>query len=574
MKWGALEKRYWEDLHDFTRDAFKMLNKLDGWENYSEYASTLYKHLETTITNAYDSKCIVLVDEYDIPLVHIRNEPWEGPARKAYLNLLNGIFKDNSDLQAGVLVGVHNINLCDIGSGPNNIFKLPLTVLNPAYETNTVNPYYEFGELFAFTKPEVEALVQRVQLQNSWVRGYSLDQIVAKIVEWYDGYCFGLFTGKFNPVAVAKFLSSLCSSPLDRAAQCFWEETGNQSLVKRIALTNRAITMSLATEVLAAYARDPASGKVKQGGVWQRPTAEDPTQNPVIVVSIAESYIDESATRMSISQLVSLFVYTGYLTIRSGGHVGIPNGEMRRMWEGLLKLTASGTEDVTERDNQWSQLHMDVYNGNVRGLLADMSFVMSMMPNSANNYLECVYGDIFRTYVLVKFFERFRNRSGGALPDFLSEMQSGIGRSDLVITIPPTDQLLESLVVIIEFKRIEASMVNTPGYPLKRARAGLEQIIEKRYASSRGIFQRRLDIGIAMGCGQVVMRQRMWRRADGQQGSTDRSANMDLNPERHVRETVQHWDERLYNADESGWQDEFGWITTQLPSDYRLVLSD
>ncbi|KAJ2495306.1 hypothetical protein GGH96_006416, partial [Coemansia sp. RSA 1972] len=64
-----------------------------------------------------------------------------------------------------------------------------------------IDSYDQFGELFAFTQPNVEALVEKVREKNPRIRMYSVEQIMEKIIEWYDGYCFGVSVGKFNPFA-------------------------------------------------------------------------------------------------------------------------------------------------------------------------------------------------------------------------------------------------------------------------------------------------------------------------------------------------------------------------------------
>ncbi|KAJ2661183.1 hypothetical protein IW148_003450 [Coemansia sp. RSA 1199] len=229
-------------------------------------------------------------------------------------------------------------------------------------------------------------------------------------------------------------------------------------------------------------------------------------------------------------------------------------------------------DDLKEITSEAKKILADMYKGDIRGLYADISEIMNMMPSMYNYNLEGEYGNIFRTYILAKFFDRSRSPSESASPDFLSEIQSGMGDSNLVITFPATGRFPESLVVIIEFKRIEADKLYDVDYPLKRARQGLEQIIEKDYARSRGSSGLRLDIGIAMGCGKVVMRQRLWRRARGQLAATRRNENDTLTPKRHRGESVADWDVRLNNADDSGWQDANGWKTALLPSEFRTAL--
>ncbi|KAJ2845037.1 hypothetical protein IWW36_004950, partial [Coemansia brasiliensis] len=130
-----------------------------------DMALDLYKLLQSTLVDTFCGKCIVLLDEYDTPLIDIRGKAWEEDAKKNYINLLNFIFKDNRNLRAGVLVGVHYVELSDLYSGANNIDVLPLTVMEECRQDTGQTDGTEldcFGELFAFTKPEVEALVNEV----------------------------------------------------------------------------------------------------------------------------------------------------------------------------------------------------------------------------------------------------------------------------------------------------------------------------------------------------------------------------------------------------------------------------
>ncbi|KAJ2664095.1 hypothetical protein IW148_002153 [Coemansia sp. RSA 1199] len=346
VEWDPSAKRAWDKLEAAIDEVDSAHKQPGGWETNGEIALYLYKVLERAVKRAYRTSCIILLDEYDIPLVKIRNKPWEESARSVYIGLLNYMFKDNPNVRTGVLVGVHEIELNDLGSGPNNIETLALTVPKHTEALNAnamgIDSYDEFGELFAFTQPEVQALVEKAREKNPRLEMYPIERIMDKIIEWYDGYCFGVSVGKFNPFAITSFLMKLCTSSPDKAARCYWDETGNQGLVNRIALLNRASMLILATEFLIGYGKEASFGAVKQAGIWQQSSPRPPQSRQVMEVSVGQGYAIDDGSVMSIDQLVSLFVYTGYLTIRQGGHVGIPNGEMRRMWERLLKVTCSG----------------------------------------------------------------------------------------------------------------------------------------------------------------------------------------------------------------------------------------
>ncbi|KAJ2850834.1 hypothetical protein IWW36_001558 [Coemansia brasiliensis] len=353
--------------------------------------------------------------------------------------------KDNRNLRAGVLIGVHYVELSDLYSGANNTDnagKIPDKLMEPELDY--------FGELFAFTKSEVEVLVNKVYQQYPTIRRYSTAAIIEKAVEWYDGYCFGICDGKFNPHAVLMFLQRLCTTSLDNTACNFWEKTGNQRMVENIVLNNRANIVALATELLQGY-RANHSGFVKLAAVWEQPR----TWNP--------------------------------------------------KWP-IMKLR--------RRDGAGSEQYVR----------------------------------------------------------FLSELETGMGKTDLIITFPATQQHPDQLVVIIEFKRIYKDEFKSSDYPLKRARDGLEQIIDKKYAktqrSSGGYLKRRLDIGISMGCGEVAMRQRLWKSLTDRLRATDRSISSDFYPQKKANETNEEWDQRLIEADQTVWQDGLGWETMALDTSF------
>ncbi|KAJ1741351.1 hypothetical protein LPJ68_002902 [Coemansia sp. RSA 1086] len=570
VDWGA--NSIWNDLKESYRDMTKQLDSLDGWEYKGRLAIRIYKLLQSTLSGVFRCKCIVLLDEYDTPLANTYGKSWKDNAQLNYLNLINVIFKDNLKLRTGVLVGVHYIKLGDLSSGANNINALPLTVMEERKrvieETNGAKLKY-FGELFAFTKPEVEALVSSVHQKYAATRLYSTTAIVAKAVEWYDGYCFGRCCGKFNPHAVLMFLQELCSESLDDAARNFWEMTGNQHMVESIVLNNRINILVLATELLRGYQADNL-GLVKLANVWKQPNNWN-AEWPIIKIYLDNNYMFNTTGPMSISKLVTLFIYTGYLTIKPGGHIAIPNGEMCRMWERLFQLSSNGECDPEQRKDQLGQLHSELYAGKIESLLTEIREIMDPMPNSINGHDEHAYGNIFRTFLFMKF----RHYDGGGSEQhvrFLSELETGIGKTDLIVTFPTTQEHSDELTIIIEFKKIYKNEFTSTDYPLKRAIDGLEQIIEKGYARTQRRpwkkSKRRLDIGIAMGCGKVAMCQRLWKSLGKRLSATDRGINSSLYPKKKADETIAEYNQRVVEADKTVWHDGLGWETMPLDTSF------
>ncbi|KAJ2369184.1 hypothetical protein H4S01_001153 [Coemansia sp. RSA 2610] len=257
--------------------------------------------------------------------------------------------KDNRNLEAGLLAGVQHVDLCDSFSGVNNIYMLPLAVAEgsaaPVIASDQIG---DFGNLFAFSRADVAALVDAVKQQHPHLEKFSAESIMGKLTEWYDGYHFSSGAGKFNPHAVTMFIRALClpqlSPTLEKAADYYWEQTSEKQLIRSITLANRASILQLAPVLLAAYHAQHA-GVVKLADVWRAvPTSDSVvSENPdaIIRVGLTRDCVADDGLEKDMDELVSLFVYSGYLTIRPGGHIAIPNREMCDVWQKMQAMSSS-----------------------------------------------------------------------------------------------------------------------------------------------------------------------------------------------------------------------------------------
>ncbi|KAJ2716124.1 hypothetical protein H4R19_000827, partial [Coemansia spiralis] len=102
---------------DDTGLQFKNL-ALRMFEALSEYVSTT------------QGRYILLIDEYDIPFISIRLADWSKKDKNAAWGILKLLFqtmlKDNDGLLKGLLVGVFEIPLTEMGSGANNVKDIRL----------------------------------------------------------------------------------------------------------------------------------------------------------------------------------------------------------------------------------------------------------------------------------------------------------------------------------------------------------------------------------------------------------------------------------------------------------------
>ena len=169
------EKLNKKDLSDF--DKVWLDEKDADWENS-------LKNLLRYLYEYYNKKVVVLIDEYDTPIVSGYNNGYKKEVLDLYRSLYSTVLKSNVHLQFSVMTGILRIAKEGIFSGLNN-----LQVYNIFEE--------KFSEYYGLTEEEV--------LEG--LKYYDLEYEINDVKDWYDGYQFGN-TEVYNPWSIINFLKN------------------------------------------------------------------------------------------------------------------------------------------------------------------------------------------------------------------------------------------------------------------------------------------------------------------------------------------------------------------------------
>jgi len=196
------EKLNKKDLSDF--DKVWLDEKDADWENS-------LKNLLRYLYEYYNKKVVVLIDEYDTPIVSGYNNGYKKEVLDLYRSLYSTVLKSNTHLQFSVMTGILRIAKEGIFSGLNN-----LQVYNIFEE--------KFSEYYGLTEEEV--------LEG--LKYYNLEYEINDVKEWYDGYQFGN-TKVYNPWSIINFLKNGKLKP-------YWQGTaGNETINELLDRGNREI---------------------------------------------------------------------------------------------------------------------------------------------------------------------------------------------------------------------------------------------------------------------------------------------------------------------------------------------
>ena len=193
------EDLYYE-LGEFDKPLFKKiaLKEVDI-ENLKEALKVLVKILY----KKYNKKVVVLIDEYDSPLVSTYINGYYEKAKNFFKTFYSLVLKDNNYLQMGVLTGIIRVIKAGIFSDLNNLRTY--TILSDDYTDS-----------YGLTEEEVEKSL----------KDYGIEAEISKVKYWYDGYKFGE-SEVYNPWSILNFLQ-------DKELRAYWVDTSGNDLINNV----------------------------------------------------------------------------------------------------------------------------------------------------------------------------------------------------------------------------------------------------------------------------------------------------------------------------------------------------
>ena len=212
--WEEMERKIIITLSDFLSEYEYLLNELTGI-NFENLKNIIYKKagiddLTTTLKfltkilyEKYNKKIVVLVDEYDSPLVSAYINGYYEKAKNFFKTFYSLVLKDNNYLQMGILTGIIRVIKAGIFSDLNNLRTY--TILSDDYTDS-----------YGLTEEEVEKSL----------KDYGIEAEISKVKDWYDGYKFG-DSEVYNPWSILNFLQ-------DKKLRAYWVDTSGNDLINNV----------------------------------------------------------------------------------------------------------------------------------------------------------------------------------------------------------------------------------------------------------------------------------------------------------------------------------------------------
>ena len=368
-----------EQLERYLADMLEEQETVWGYKTHQVDANLRLKDLVKKAYKQTGEKVVVIIDEYDAPLLDVVHEEDDlKQLRLIMQNFYSPLKKLDPYLEFTFITGITKFSQLSIFSELNNLDNISL------FDQYSAICGISKTELTTQMKPDVEALGEAL--------GMTYEECLKELTQFYDGYHFSKNSEDvFNPFSLVKALNARDIAP-------YWFGSGTPSFLLKL---------------LDKYHVNLASLEGQEAVL---------------------SSFDQSTEEMT--DALPLLYQSGYLTIKKYDPMfreytlGIPNKEVR---DGLLNSLIPHYVNPRRSDNDAFLLGFckAVYRNDIEAALEHMRTYMATIPYDLENHSEKHYQTIF--YLMFSFLNIY----------IRTEVKSAIGRADAVMHMPDTIYVFE-----------------------------------------------------------------------------------------------------------------------------------
>ena len=380
-------------------------------------AQFLYKH--------FKQQCIVLIDEYDVPLAKAANQNYYKDMRDLISSMFGGVLKDGEKfVKKAVVTGCLRVAKESIFTGVNN-FKV-----NTIFSSRSA-----LSTIIGFTKEDTESMLDY----------YNLSKYKALVQENYDGYNFNNHEMYCSWDVVSFCDDAIQNDDGNITANCYWYHTGSTDVIR---------------DFLGFISSDDADSMqtLVDGGSIKK--------------NIHVNMNHEDLKDHDSDDFWSLLAYTGYLTPAKGAVFDIDNEPIDLVIPNIsiLKAFRKNILEYFTSDKAQKAHANDIIKAIFDGKALDLSNALedalaqyiSVRDFSSNEPKESYYQG---------FLNGFFSSQKDLLKGYASNAELGNGYADITFKNKRKD-----LAVIIEIKHANDEIQNQA-----KATEALEQIEKNKY---------------------------------------------------------------------------------------------
>ena len=188
-----------EEMNEWDKKKFeKVLYEKED----ADYIMSL-KFLADSLYKYHGEKVIILIDEYDAPIINAFDKGYYNEAINFFQTFYSSALKTNNSLKYGILTGITRIIKEGIFSGLNNLY------------VNTILSR-DYSEYFGLLESEV------IEMLDYFDMKYKIEEVR----EWYNGYIFGE-SEVYNPWSIVNYVR-------EKEIKAYWANVSGNTLLENM----------------------------------------------------------------------------------------------------------------------------------------------------------------------------------------------------------------------------------------------------------------------------------------------------------------------------------------------------
>ena len=211
--WKECLKRLKLFIFDLYAEFEYIREKMNEWDK-RKFEKVLYeqedadyimslKFLADSLYKYYGEKAIILIDEYDAPIINAFDKGYYNEAINFFQTFYSSALKTNNSLKYGILTGITRIIKEGIFSGLNNLY------------VNTILSR-DYSEYFGLLESEV------IEMLDYFDMKYKIEEVR----EWYNGYIFGE-NEVYNPWSIVNYVR-------EKEIKAYWANVSGNTLLENM----------------------------------------------------------------------------------------------------------------------------------------------------------------------------------------------------------------------------------------------------------------------------------------------------------------------------------------------------
>ena len=385
----------------------------------------------------YGKKVVVLIDEYDQPIIDSYVKGYYQEAISFFKTFYGVVLKDNNYLEMGIMTGILRVAKENIFSGLNNLRVH--TILDN-----------RFTEYFGITESEVEKAL----------KDFNLEFELQDVQKWYNGYLFGDIK-VYNPWSIINFLN-------DEKLKPYWVNTSGNELIK-------LYLKKLKNEIF-----DDFSKLLNKKAILKR------IDDNMTFANLEANYEEN---------IWNLFFHSGYLTLaeeiqddEEQVYLKIPNEEILKMFSKMF------IEIYFENYNNFYNMVYSLKNGDIETFKKELKKIL--LENVGIFDVSGIYREQFYHGLMLGIILTLKNEY-----EITSNNFSGKGRYDLLLKPKNLKKRKEGIILELKVVNAIENLSEDKIFEKleNECDIALQQIEEKEYDSvlKNSRVENILKIGIA-----------------------------------------------------------------------------